>query len=192
LTAASCHTTVRLSRSGAGDRLRGVRPSSPRCRRPLTSATTPLRSLRPSQSMSRQSGRGRAGHNYKLYKRPATFMCPVQGCGSTFTRSFNLRGHIQSHNAGSLFLCKWPECGKGFTVWDAGRSRAARAPAYVPETLPVMNMKQSSWRPRKGDPCLFNLLVKYKERHAVEVHPEKTSDSDLACCCLIMITPCKR
>ncbi|KAJ7811086.1 hypothetical protein B0H14DRAFT_2378575 [Mycena olivaceomarginata] len=117
-------------------------------------------------------------------------MCPVQGCGSTFTRSFNLRGHIQSHNTGSLFLCKWPECGKGFTVWDAGRSRAARAPAYVPETLPVMNMKQSSWRPRKGDPCLFNLLVKYKERHVVEVHPEKTSDSDLACCCLIMITPC--
>ncbi|KAJ7221421.1 hypothetical protein GGX14DRAFT_514398 [Mycena pura] len=44
----------------------------------------------------------------------ATFICPVPGCGSTFTRSFNLKGHIRSHNEEKPFLCKWPGCGKGF------------------------------------------------------------------------------
>ncbi|KAJ6562019.1 hypothetical protein B0H19DRAFT_942958, partial [Mycena capillaripes] len=31
-------------------------------------------------------------------KRFATFVCLVPGCGSTFTRSFNLKGHIRYHN----------------------------------------------------------------------------------------------
>ncbi|CAK5268279.1 unnamed protein product [Mycena citricolor] len=47
-------------------------------------------------------------------KQEATFICPVPGCGSTFTRSFNLKGHIRSHNEEKPFLCKWPGCGKGF------------------------------------------------------------------------------
>jgi hypothetical protein len=27
-------------------------------------------------------------------KQEANFMCPVPGCGSTFTRSFNLKGNV--------------------------------------------------------------------------------------------------
>jgi len=30
-------------------------------------------------------------------KQVANFICPVPGCGSTFTRSFNLKGHIRSY-----------------------------------------------------------------------------------------------
>ncbi|KAF7312648.1 Calcineurin responsive transcriptional factor [Mycena indigotica] len=54
----------------------------------------------------------KASHNRR--KQEATFLCPVPGCGSTFTRSFNLKGHIRSHNEEKPFLCKWPGCGKGF------------------------------------------------------------------------------
>ncbi|KAF7374415.1 Calcineurin responsive transcriptional factor [Mycena sanguinolenta] len=54
----------------------------------------------------------KASHNRR--KQEATFICPVPGCGSTFTRSFNLKGHIRSHNEEKPFLCKWPGCGKGF------------------------------------------------------------------------------
>ena len=44
----------------------------------------------------------------------ATFTCPVEGCGSTFTRHFNLRGHMRSHNEERPFKCKWEGCEKGF------------------------------------------------------------------------------
>ncbi|KAG9018951.1 hypothetical protein FRB90_007942 [Tulasnella sp. 427] len=44
----------------------------------------------------------------------ASFTCPVPGCGSTFTRHFNLRGHLRSHNEERPFKCKWPGCEKGF------------------------------------------------------------------------------
>ncbi|KAG8967367.1 hypothetical protein FRC03_010113 [Tulasnella sp. 419] len=44
----------------------------------------------------------------------ATFVCQVPGCGSTFTRHFNLRGHMRSHNEERPFKCKWPGCEKGF------------------------------------------------------------------------------
>ncbi|KAG7451371.1 uncharacterized protein BT62DRAFT_883876 [Guyanagaster necrorhizus] len=54
----------------------------------------------------------KASHNRR--KQDATFMCPVPGCGSTFTRSFNLKGHIRSHNEEKPFVCPWPGCGKGF------------------------------------------------------------------------------
>ncbi len=63
-------------------------------------------------------------------KRDATFMCPFPGCGSTFTRSFNLKselflfmykspahlslGHIRSHNEETPFICPWPGCGRAF------------------------------------------------------------------------------
>ncbi|KAF8517704.1 hypothetical protein BU17DRAFT_34288, partial [Hysterangium stoloniferum] len=47
-------------------------------------------------------------------KNEAGFVCPVEGCGSTFTRSFNLKGHIRSHNEERPFKCKWPGCTKGF------------------------------------------------------------------------------
>ncbi|THH17909.1 hypothetical protein EW146_g3007 [Bondarzewia mesenterica] len=44
----------------------------------------------------------------------AKFVCDVPGCGSTFTRHFNLKGHKRSHNDEKPFQCKWPGCGKGF------------------------------------------------------------------------------
>ncbi|KZV86216.1 hypothetical protein EXIGLDRAFT_622206 [Exidia glandulosa HHB12029] len=47
-------------------------------------------------------------------RNDACFKCPVPGCGSTFTRRFNLRGHLRSHTEERPFLCEWPGCGKGF------------------------------------------------------------------------------
>ena len=67
-------------------------------------------------------------------KNDAAYACPVPGCGSTFTRSFNLKGglfcssffnfipnlfllhsgHMRSHMEERPFKCKWPGCGKGF------------------------------------------------------------------------------
>jgi hypothetical protein len=47
-------------------------------------------------------------------KGEASFVCPVPGCGSTFTRHFNLKGHLRSHNEERPFKCKWPGCEKGF------------------------------------------------------------------------------
>lgn len=73
-----------------------------------------------------------AGASHRRRKQDAHFMCPVPGCGSTFTRSFNLKGnsrsyrshhetylnynqgHMRSHNEERPFQCKWPGCGKGF------------------------------------------------------------------------------
>ncbi|KAL0953134.1 hypothetical protein HGRIS_004402 [Hohenbuehelia grisea] len=55
-----------------------------------------------------------ANASHKRRKQEATFVCPVPGCGSTFTRSFNLKGHIRSHNEEKPFQCHWPGCGKGF------------------------------------------------------------------------------
>lgn len=47
-------------------------------------------------------------------KNKAPFVCPVEGCGSTFTRQFNLKGHLRSHREERPYVCKWPKCGKGF------------------------------------------------------------------------------
>ncbi|KAG8903224.1 hypothetical protein FRB99_003577 [Tulasnella sp. 403] len=47
-------------------------------------------------------------------RNDATFKCPVPGCGSTFTRRFNLRGHLRSHTEEKPYICSWPECAKGF------------------------------------------------------------------------------
>jgi uncharacterized Zn-finger protein len=55
-----------------------------------------------------------ANASHKRRKQEANFTCPVPGCGSTFTRSFNLKGHLRSHNEEKPFQCKWPGCGKGF------------------------------------------------------------------------------
>ncbi|KIK67221.1 hypothetical protein GYMLUDRAFT_37299 [Collybiopsis luxurians FD-317 M1] len=47
-------------------------------------------------------------------RNEANFACPVPGCGSTFTRRFNLRGHLRSHTEERPFVCDWPGCNKGF------------------------------------------------------------------------------
>lgn len=40
------------------------------------------------------------------------FKCPVPGCGSTFTRHFNLKGHLRSHNDERPFKCLYEGCPK--------------------------------------------------------------------------------
>ncbi|KAG2015390.1 zinc finger and SCAN domain-containing protein 5, variant 2 [Coprinopsis cinerea AmutBmut pab1-1] len=47
-------------------------------------------------------------------RNEAHFQCPVPGCGSTFTRRFNLRGHLRSHTEERPYVCEWPGCKKGF------------------------------------------------------------------------------
>ncbi|KAI5450516.1 hypothetical protein NCC49_002973 [Naganishia albida] len=42
------------------------------------------------------------------------FECPVPGCGSTFTRQFNLKGHIRSHNEERPYKCTFEGCDKSF------------------------------------------------------------------------------
>ncbi|KZT71009.1 hypothetical protein DAEQUDRAFT_667019 [Daedalea quercina L-15889] len=69
-------------------------------------------------------------------RNEAHFVCPVPGCGSTFTRRFNLRvGHLRSHTAERPFLCEWPGCNKGFArQHDCKRHQAlhtAKAQANV-------------------------------------------------------------
>ena len=47
-------------------------------------------------------------------KNDAIHICPIPGCGSTFTRKFNLNGHIRSHTGARPYECKEPGCGKSF------------------------------------------------------------------------------
>ncbi|KAF7977735.1 hypothetical protein HWV62_40601 [Athelia sp. TMB] len=47
-------------------------------------------------------------------RNEAHFSCPVPGCGSTFTRRFNLRGHLRSHTEERPYVCDVKDCGKGF------------------------------------------------------------------------------
>jgi len=55
-----------------------------------------------------------ADASHRRRRTEANFMCPIPGCGSTFTRHFNLKGHLRSHNEERPFKCKWPGCDKGF------------------------------------------------------------------------------
>ncbi|KAL1405538.1 hypothetical protein Q8F55_009176 [Vanrija albida] len=41
-----------------------------------------------------------------------SFRCPVPGCGSTFTRHFNLKGHMRSHNDERPYKCLYDGCAK--------------------------------------------------------------------------------
>lgn len=55
-------------------------------------------------------------------KNDAQFVCPVPGCGSQFTRQFNLRSHLRSHADERPFKCAAPGCNKAFArAHDAKR-----------------------------------------------------------------------
>jgi len=71
--------------------------------------TTPVAVARPNVTTT-----ATADASMKRRINDAKFQCPVPGCGSTFTRHFNLKGHLRSHNDEKPFHCKWPGCGKGF------------------------------------------------------------------------------
>ncbi|KAF8318499.1 hypothetical protein DL93DRAFT_2036911, partial [Clavulina sp. PMI_390] len=47
-------------------------------------------------------------------KNQAMYACNVPGCKSTFTRHFNLKGHMRSHLDIKPFACKWAGCKKSF------------------------------------------------------------------------------
>ena len=47
-------------------------------------------------------------------KAEAQFVCPFPDCSSTFTRQYNLRGHMRSHMDQRPFKCDWPGCGRSF------------------------------------------------------------------------------
>ena len=55
-----------------------------------------------------------ANASHRRRKQDANFACNVPGCGSTFTRGFNLKGHLRSHFEEKPYKCHWPGCGKGF------------------------------------------------------------------------------
>lgn len=40
----------------------------------------------------------------------------VPGCGSTFTRHFNLKGHLRSHNDERPYKCLYDGCPKGAPI----------------------------------------------------------------------------
>jgi len=43
------------------------------------------------------------------------FVCFVEGCGKTFSKSVHLTAHIRVHNGERPFRCEWSHCGKSFT-----------------------------------------------------------------------------
>lgn len=66
-------------------------------------------------------------------RNEAHFICPVPGCGSTFTRRFNLRGHLRSHTEERPFVCEWPGCKKGFArQHDCKRHQALHTAKSTP------------------------------------------------------------
>ncbi|KAK2459884.1 hypothetical protein APHAL10511_008084 [Amanita phalloides] len=67
-------------------------------------------------------------------KADAPFVCPVDGCGSTFTRSFNLKGHMRSHNEEKPFVCHWPGCTKAFARQHDCKRHEALHSNYRPFT----------------------------------------------------------
>lgn len=69
----------------------GMGPGMPgsESRGTLTAAEPPVNVSKPNVTTGRT-----ANASHKRRKQEATFMCPVPGCGSTFTRSFNLKGRF--------------------------------------------------------------------------------------------------
>ncbi|KAG8212955.1 hypothetical protein J3R82DRAFT_11321 [Butyriboletus roseoflavus] len=92
-------------------RLASVRHDSP-----PNSALTDQQLSMPRSALSKQTvtSERTAGASHRRRKQDANFLCPMPGRGSTFTRSFNLKGHMRSHDKDWPFQCKWPGCGRGF------------------------------------------------------------------------------
>ncbi|EOR00160.1 Transcriptional regulator CRZ1 [Wallemia ichthyophaga EXF-994] len=71
----------------------------------LTSNPTTARTRYASNNRRKQPSDGKA---------PKVFVCEVPGCGSSFTRHFNLKGHMRSHTNERPFVCSFDGCGRAF------------------------------------------------------------------------------
>ncbi|QRV79557.1 C2H2 zinc finger [Ceratobasidium sp. AG-Ba] len=91
-------------------------PRLPPMQEPSTSSPPPAPQLPPILQVEKQHVTTTATQAASASRRrnDAQFKCPVPGCGSTFTRRFNLRGHLRSHTEERPFVCEWPGCSKGF------------------------------------------------------------------------------
>ena len=84
-------------------------------RQSRSNAGLPNTDVLPSQIPKVNVTTGRtANASHRRRKQDANFACTVPGCGSTFTRGFNLKGHLRSHFEEKPYKCNWPGCGKGF------------------------------------------------------------------------------
>ncbi|KZV71678.1 hypothetical protein PENSPDRAFT_577348 [Peniophora sp. CONT] len=45
------------------------------------------------------------------YTRNPKYVCPARGCGRTFVRHFNLKGHMRNHYDEMEFACSWYRSG---------------------------------------------------------------------------------
>lgn len=48
----------------------------------------------------------------QVSRLPSCTLTPVPGCNSTFTRHFNLKGHLRSHNDERPYKCEYEGCPK--------------------------------------------------------------------------------
>ena len=102
-------------------------------------------------------------------RNEAHFVCPVPGCGSTFTRRFNLRGpslsllvtfscslrdigHLRSHTEERPYVCEWPGCKKGFArqhdckCVDRSLSTIAASSIFLQETSSTSHRQDADKR----------------------------------------------
>ncbi|GJE89938.1 C2H2-type zinc finger protein [Phanerochaete sordida] len=100
----------------------------------------------------------------KRRKQPANFVCPVPGCGSTFTRHFNLKGHLRLHGEEKPYQCKWPGCGKNFArQHDCKRHEQLHLNARpypcdaCGKNFARMEALDRHWRSEEGSECIRRL-----------------------------------
>ncbi|KAH8814743.1 hypothetical protein DL96DRAFT_1624805 [Flagelloscypha sp. PMI_526] len=114
-------------------------------------------------------------------KTDAQFVCPVPHCGSTFTRKFNLRGHLRSHTEERPFACDHPGCGKKFArSHDCKRHRALHLCKSAKNTCKGCNKMFSRQdalnRHLKSDGAIECKLATERSREVVE--DDNTDDRD--------------